>query len=532
MNIKSLSSTVLFAMVLTACGGGSSGSPELPPVDLPLTVTAVRMTTDSVEGNPYLVILEVTEKAGAQTAFFKVVPDSAVFEKVHIWNVDGITRVGIDIAASAKAGHYTGYNDIKVCRDVECAKEFPGSPVRLPYDVTVKRVTGQVTPFKLSPLSALPGASDWATYQGNASHTAYQPVTLNANAFSPRWKLDGVQFNGNMILPSTIVTGSGRAFAALNLGLPDYTIRAYAALNEADGSASWSKIFSPEERVYGAQPPAYANGRVYGVLQIGSTRVYTPGQLTAFDAMSGDTMFKTGLQNIFGEHPMAPVPYSNKIYTTDTQGQLFAIDASTGSHPPALYIQAQGLAPAVDEQSIYVYANKQLNVIDTTTGVNKDKLGEFVQDKAKRFNVSPVIGNSGLVFATDTQDPQNNTIALFDTASKSVRWSVNGNYPGNPAYVDATLFAANNKLGRLEALNELDGSLAWSWSRPVNETFANDVLVTKNLVFVSTNIATYAIDRNSHQQVWSYPASGSLAVSANGILYIKGASSIIAINLH
>jgi hypothetical protein len=31
--------------------------------------------------------------------------------------------------------------------------------------------------------------------------------------------------------------------------------------------------------------------------------------------------------------------------------------------------------------------------------------------------------------------------------------------------------------------------------------------------------------------VWSYQAAGKLALSANGILYIKGTSKIVAINL-
>jgi outer membrane protein assembly factor BamB len=46
------------------------------------------------------------------------------------------------------------------------------------------------------------------------------------------------------------------------------------------------------------------------------------------------------------------------------------------------------------------------------------------------------------------------------------------------------------------------------------------VVVTKNLAFVSTNRAVYAIDLATHQPVWSYPVAGMLAVSGNGMLYI------------
>lgn len=71
-----------------------------------------------------------------------------------------------------------------------------------------------------------------------------------------------------------------------------------------------------------------------------------------------------------------------------------------------------------------------------------------------------------------------------------------------------------------------------SWAAPAGEmAFASDVLLTRNLVFVSTASTTNAIDRTSHAAVWSYKAAGRLALSANGILYVKGKSRIVAINL-
>jgi outer membrane protein assembly factor BamB len=60
----------------------------------------------------------------------------------------------------------------------------------------------------------------------------------------------------------------------------------------------------------------------------------------------------------------------------------------------------------------------------------------------------------------------------------------------------------------------------------------SDVLVTNNLIFASTATKTYAIDRTTHAAVWSYPASGSLAMSANGVLYVKSQHAIVTINLH
>ena len=51
------------------------------------------------------------------------------------------------------------------------------------------------------------------------------------------------------------------------------------------------------------------------------------------------------------------------------------------------------------------------------------------------------------------------------------------------------------------------------------------MIVTKNMLLVSTAANTYALDLATHQPAWSYPAGGSLALSAQGILFIAQSSS-------
>jgi hypothetical protein len=46
------------------------------------------------------------------------------------------------------------------------------------------------------------------------------------------------------------------------------------------------------------------------------------------------------------------------------------------------------------------------------------------------------------------------------------------------------------------------------------------MLVTDNLIFVSTESTTYAVDLESRTDVWDYPAGGHLALSNDGILFI------------
>ena len=68
-------------------------------------------------------------------------------------------------------------------------------------------------------------------------------------------------------------------------------------------------------------------------------------------------------------------------------------------------------------------------------------------------------------------------------------------------------------------------------TKPWHATIRHYVSNPRNGVMISTDGATYAIDRTTHAQVWSVPFGGKLALSANGILYINSLSSILAVNL-
>jgi outer membrane protein assembly factor BamB len=104
---------------------------------------------------------------------------------------------------------------------------------------------------------------------------------------------------------------------------------------------------------------------------------------------------------------------------------------------------------------------------------------------------------------------------------------VSGDYPSTPAYNAGVLYVADNNPVRLEARAEADGTLLWSWVPPqAGDTgFVSETLLTNNMIFLSTNLATYGIDTTTHRTVWSYPLVGRLALSQSGILYIEGQES-------
>jgi len=190
--------------------------------------------------------------------------------------------------------------------------------------------------------------------------------------------------------------------------------------------------------------------------------------------------------------------------------------------------------PAVDANAVYTYTGDALRVLDPVTGVVRTTiLDPTFSNYIYVINGSAVLGDSGYVFAANYANVIlngggiGNTLLAFNVPLNTVAWKIAGDYPSTPAYNAGVLYATNNNPVRLEALSESDGTLLWSWVPPQagDTEFYSETLLTRNLIFVSTNLATYAIDSSTHQTVWSYPLTGKLALSQNGILYIEGRQS-------
>ena len=115
-------------------------------------------------------------------------------------------------------------------------------------------------------------------------------------------------------------------------------------------------------------------------------------------------------------------------------------------------------------------------------------------------------------------------IGSFNIIDHTLNWVTQAQYGVTPAIANGIIFAAERgpDVAQLDALSEKDGHVLWSWTPPVTDTvFLNNIVVCRNLAFVGTDKATYAIDLATHQSVWSYPATGALALSTQGVLYIE-----------
>ena len=258
----------------------------------------------------------------------------------------------------------------------------------------------------------------------------------------------------------------------------------------------------------------------------------------ALNEATGALVFRSPMSSQW-EHYLAPTIGPYGVYTNaGTYGGLYAFNFSGQQLFYAGLAQQSEWTPAVDDDRVYSYTGS-LFVHDSQTGAVQANITDpTYRNYVYRINGSVVLGAPGSMFAAAYENAYlsgggiGNTLLGFNVNNESIAWQVAGVYPRTPAYHSGVVYAVNNNPLRLEARAESGGNLLWSWTPPqAGDTgFNSEVLVTDSMIFVATNLATYGIDRNTRQLVWSYPFTGRLALSRNGVLYIQGAGPLVAIN--
>jgi hypothetical protein len=448
---------------------------------------------------------------------------------------DGSYALRLTTNPAAPAGLVAGTLTFSLCRDAGCSstQEVPG--VTVPYSV---RVMAAATPWpgdNLTALAALPGAPDWGTFQGNAGHTGHVPASVNPDRFSLRWKTAGNKVNVSFNLAKqNLVTSGGLLFVASSGWMDGGMI---TARRELDGAEAWR--FDLAGLPYPvANPAAVANGVVYF-----AAGYQGDAYLFARNAVDGSAVFRADISSQWEAYYAPTIGPNGAVYANaGTYGGLFAFNAQGSQLFFSPQSQVTDWTPAVNATGVYAYTGDRLQVVDPATGVVSVTIPDptytnYIYDTGG----APVLGNAALgsVFAASYSNSVlnggaiGNTLTNFRTTTGTIAWQFHGVYPTTPAYRAGVLYAVNQNPLRMEARAEADGAVLWSWTPDaVAETsFVSEVLITDNLLFLSTNTTTHAIDLRTHRSVWSYPASGKLSLSANGILYIHNSTDLIAINL-
>jgi hypothetical protein len=530
--ISGTPSAAAAATQYTVTAANSTGSTSFV---LSITVAAVNVTPTPISrqvaaGSPITIALVATPVnfSVSGTLYATATDASGVFvPAVAVISASPGYQLSLTVSASVTPGHYQGTVQIDLCADSSCGTHQAVPSVSVPFDVNVLTSTSAWPGNNLSALVAWQNVADWTMYQGNAAHTGYVPVDLDPNQFSTRWQVPASSISVGFIsgIPS-MATSGGKIF--LSAG----TI--VRVLAEDDASAGWQYDFSGLQ-FPSVNPPAVANGVVYVAAgQQSSTYMF------GLDASQGTVLFKSPMSSQW-ENYLAPTIGPQGVYTNaGTYGGIFGFTA-TGTQLFFDPLAQQSVwTPAADATHVYTYTGDALKVLDPTSGAVSMTIPDpTFANYIYEIGGSAVLGAPGSVFAANYANSvlnggaTGNTLLDFDTTHGTVAWKVAGVYPTTPAYNAGVVYAANENPVRLEARAEADGSLVWSWTPPQagDTKFASEVLLTHNMLFVSTNLAIYGVDLASHQTVWSYPLVGRLALSQNGILYIESNGQLTAINL-
>jgi len=355
------------------------------------------------------------------------------------------------------------------------------------------------------PLADWSGAVEWTTYQGNAKHTGYNPVAMDPNVFQELWTK-----TVSTAALNPVTAGDGKVFVSTNAY---FGIQDAKALDARTGAELWTRNFG---NIHSVHPPAYANGTVY--LQTGG---HGDSFLWALDATNGSVRFQSPYLNQWSRY-FAPVVVGASVYVAGGYyGGMYAFSATEGVQRWfASLNQYDQFTPAVSDGLVYAYTGSyspKLTVADAATGVTAYEIADpgFVWD-GWSMNTAPTLGGASNVLATNGR-----RLIAFNLASHSIGYALTSNFRGQPTVANGVVYVVNGT--QVEARNESDGSLLWSWTPPEGQP-VGPMIATQNLLLVGTAANTYAVDLASRNHVWTYPAAGHLALSAQGILFIAQSS--------
>lgn len=504
---------VLLVSLLAACGGGSDSTgadqttsiiPVTPPAAT-FSPSSVSQTYDMGESNTFTVQGTLTSQITEPVYVFILDNKGVITSDVSITRMaNGSYTATLKTSPSLAAGRYEGNFELRLCRDPNCAAQFSGSPVLLPYVFQVNSL------INLTALSRWSNVNDWETFQGNAAHTGYVPVTLDPAQFSQRWRWiapdSGIRVSPVVAANGLVYTSTSGYFAATSKLI---------AISEDDKSTQWQHDFGS---IFALNPPAISGSKVYA-----ATSGHSDTFMWSFNASTGTQLFRTPFNSQW-EHYYAPTVSNGSVYTNGGYyGGMNSFDAALGTTNWFTSLaQYDQWTPAVDANYAYAYVGGSLNVLNRSTGALAFSIPDPRFDSSAGVYGAPIIGSNTSVITVNGRDFYGNDLVSFNINQRNVSWSKAGKYSANPALANGIIYAVNDSPYQLEARRESDGALQWSWSPTdsTEKTFIGNVIATANMVLLSTNKRVYAISLVTHAPVWSYSKPGELALSANGVLYI------------
>jgi outer membrane protein assembly factor BamB len=269
--------------------------------------------------------------------------------------------------------------------------------------------------------------------------------------------------------------------------------------------------------------PSVADGVVY----VAST----DGNTYALKASTGALLWSYPM----GAYFSSPAVTNGVVYVGSAD--LYALNASTGS---LLWTYDSGAAvdcpPAVANGVVYV--TTELGYLSALTASTGALL--WTDDLGRRINTSPAVAN-GVVYTGNLIDAN---FTAADISTGAVLWTFTspcGDYCGafnsSPAVANGVVYASSDD-GNLYALNASTGTLLWQYplsgltGQGATPAVADGVVYADlGPLFGEGQVGLFALNATTGALLWS-SALGSVPAVAGGVVYIVGGNDLYALNAH
>jgi outer membrane protein assembly factor BamB len=363
----------------------------------------------------------------------------------------------------------------------------------------------------------------WPMFQGNSSHTGFVDVKLVPKDFTFAWKTyvgDKAEPDLNYTISQVMANGP-LVYVSRNNYVYSNTLQAFSNLT---GRQLWKKSFGESE----VTPPTVLKNKVY--MQALNYGDGLNSGLYHFNGLTGANYSELSFGSVW-HYFLSASYYKDNLYFANQQG-IYSYNIKNKKinwmEPPSSeYVL---WTPAVNEKYVVTYADGKMEVFDRNTGQQIESITDpnyFFGGGTEVENLAPVLLDNGKILGIQGQ---NGCLTIYDIPTKKIESILGPGFTGVPTVDSNFIYAAQN--GRLVVL---DGgsthSELWFWNPPDNESIKGQMLTTDNLIFVSTESNVYAIDKQTHEAVWSYAAGGKLSLGMGHLFIMQHSGDLIAIRV-
>ncbi len=352
-------------------------------------------------------------------------------------------------------------------------------------------------------------SSNWSQYQYDSKHTGYNPGTKITMPLQLKWQ--------QRVFPSNLnpITATEEYVMASPGEGPSTLPNVFSCLDSETGETLWADSVG---WVSSTPQPSTAYGLWYQQIIDGAA-----SRIVAYDVETGDTAWICPFRSQLIEGLKSPTVYGDRlVFPSEMYGGFSVADIHTGER---LWAHGAGRqdawTPAVYNDSIYIYFTNLLWTCD----LSKDELGWDLRDTLPPCEggppvhvyfagTAPVI-DSCLNFLYILEMFQ---IQAIDLETGEIAWRNCGHFrtygrSQSPVVCDGLLLVRES--GRLVCYDAFTGEELWDYRAPT--PIVSQPIAIDGHAFVGTEEATYAVDLNTHDAVWSYPVVGSVTAAGDKV---------------